>query len=122
MVDGDRRLTYAQLLARRDRWSSALQVLGSQPGDRFAYIASNTHAYLEASYAIPQNAETKQQVAERRKVFLRKWRLKCRAVVDSLEEVGDRLFTFTRFPKERWKSIRPTPSVAGMKSSNDELI
>ena len=27
---------------------------------------------------------------------LRKWRLKCRAVADSLKEAGDRLFTFTR--------------------------
>ncbi len=30
--------------------------------------------------------------------FIRKWRLKCRAVSDSLEQIGDRLFTFTRLP------------------------
>jgi hypothetical protein len=36
----------------------------------------------------------------------RKWRLKCEAVADSLEEAGDKLFTFTRFPKSQWKSIR----------------
>ena len=29
-----------------------------------------------------------------------------RAVADSLEEAGDTLFTFTCFPKSRWKSIR----------------
>jgi hypothetical protein len=29
-----------------------------------------------------------------------------RAVVDSLEEDGDKLFTFTRSPQSQWKSIR----------------
>src|SRR5947207_2337178 len=54
VVDGDLRLTYAQFLERCDRWSSALQALGIQPGDRVAYIAPNTHAHLEAYYAVPQ--------------------------------------------------------------------
>jgi fatty-acyl-CoA synthase len=54
VVDGDVRLTYAQFLARCDRWSSALQALGVQRGDRVAYIAPNTHAHLEAFYAVPQ--------------------------------------------------------------------
>ena len=40
----------------------------------------------------------RREVEARRKAFIRKWRLKCRAVADSLEEAGDRLFTFTRFP------------------------
>ena len=43
--------------------------------------------------------------------FLRKWRLKCRAVADSLEEAGDKLFTFTRFPKSQWRSIRTTDEI-----------
>jgi putative transposase len=42
---------------------------------------------------------------------LRKWRLKCRAVADSLEEAGDRLFTFLRFPENQWRSIRTTNAV-----------
>src|SRR5215813_7051197 len=54
VVDGDLRLTYAQFFDRCDRWSSALQALGSQQGDRVAYIAPNTHAHLEAYYAVPQ--------------------------------------------------------------------
>src|SRR4051794_27741639 len=54
VVDGDLRLTYAQFFERCDRWSSALQALGIQPGDRVAYIAPNTHAHLEAYYAVPQ--------------------------------------------------------------------
>jgi len=54
VVDGDRRFTYAEFLARCDRWSSALQALGVAKGDRVAYIAPNTHAHLESFYAVPQ--------------------------------------------------------------------
>ena len=54
IVDGDLRFTYAQFLERCDRWSSALQILGVKQGDRVAYIAPNTHAHLEAYYAVPQ--------------------------------------------------------------------
>jgi fatty-acyl-CoA synthase len=54
VVDGDRRYTYEQFLARCDRWSSALQRMGVSPGDRVAIIAPNTHAMLESFYAVPQ--------------------------------------------------------------------
>src|SRR5258707_14815092 len=54
VVDGDLRLTYAQFFDRCDRWSSALQQLGVRQGDRFAYLATNTHAQLESFYAVPQ--------------------------------------------------------------------
>ena len=50
-------------------------------------------------------------VARRRTTFLRKWRLKCRAVADSLEEAGDRLFTFTRLDPSQWKSARTTNTI-----------
>jgi fatty-acyl-CoA synthase len=54
VVDGDLRLTYEQLFDRCDRWSAALAGLGVRPGDRVATIAPNTHAQLEAFYAVPQ--------------------------------------------------------------------
>ena len=54
VVDGELRLTYRQFLERCDRWSSALQSMGIRKGDRVAYIAPNTHAHLEAYYAVPQ--------------------------------------------------------------------
>jgi putative transposase len=56
-------------------------------------------------------AATATAVAARRKAFLRKWRLKCRAVADSLEEAGDLLFTFTRLPPSQWKSARTTNAI-----------
>ena len=54
VVDGDLRFTYGEFLSRCDRWSAALQSLGVRQGDRVAYIAPNTHAHLEAYYAVPQ--------------------------------------------------------------------
>ena len=56
-------------------------------------------------------AENAAEVMRRRKLFLAKWRLKCRAVADSLEEAGDRLLTFTRLPISQWKSARTTNSI-----------
>ena len=49
-------------------------------------------------------AEAAADVEARRKA-------KCRAVADSLEEAGDRLFTFTRLPPGQWKSARTTNAI-----------
>ena len=54
---------------------------------------------------------TPAQIESRRKAFIRKWRLKCRAVADSLEEAGDRLFTFTWLPPSQWRSARTTNAI-----------
>src|SRR6185295_4426385 len=54
VVDGGVRWTYRQFFERCDRWSSALQSMGVQKGDRVAYIAPNTHSNLEGYYAVPQ--------------------------------------------------------------------
>jgi putative transposase len=56
-------------------------------------------------------AATREEVERRRKAFIRKWRLKHRAVADSLEEAGDRLFTFTRLPQNQWRSVRTTNAI-----------
>jgi fatty-acyl-CoA synthase len=54
VVDGDGRWSYSEFFDRCDRWSSALETMGVRQGDRVAYIAPNTHAHLEAYYAVPQ--------------------------------------------------------------------
>ena len=56
-------------------------------------------------------ADTAAEIEKRRKAFLRKWKLKCRAVADSLEETGDRLFSFTRLDLSQWKSARTTNAI-----------
>jgi len=48
---------------------------------------------------------------KRRKLFLAKWGLKCRAVAGSLEEAGDKLFAFTRLPPSQWKSARTSNAI-----------
>ncbi len=57
-------------------------------------------------------ADTKQEVEAKRKALIRKWRLKSPALPASLEEAGDKLFTFTRFPKSQWQSIRTSNAIA----------
>ena len=52
-------------------------------------------------------ADAAAEIETRRKAFLRKWRLKCRAVADSLEEAGHRLFTFTRLDPSQWRQRAP---------------
>jgi putative transposase len=56
-------------------------------------------------------ATTAQEVEAKRKAFLRKWRLRCRAVADRLEEAGEALFAFTRLHPSQWKSARTTNAV-----------
>lgn len=53
-------------------------------------------------------AETREAVEHARAGFLRKWRLRCKAVMNSLEEAGDELFTFLQFPPLQWKALRTT--------------
>src|SRR3954464_12290792 len=66
---------------------------------------------VSADYADMIYAAAAQEIEQRRRAFLRKWRLKCRAVADSLEEGGERLFTFTRLPPSQWKSARTTNAI-----------
>jgi putative transposase len=56
-------------------------------------------------------ATTPAEIAARRKAFIRKWRLKHRAIAESLEEAGERLFTFTRLPPSQWRSVRTTNAI-----------
>jgi len=76
-----------------------------------AHAPKRLHDELSNDYRDMIYAETAAEVEVRRKTFLRKWRLKCRAVADSLEEAGDRLFTFTRLPPGQWKSARTTNAI-----------
>ena len=69
------------------------------------------HDELTEDYRDMIYAGTAAEVEARRKTFLRKWRLKCKAVADSLEEAGDRLFTFTRLDPSQWKSARTTNAI-----------
>jgi putative transposase len=66
---------------------------------------------IAADYSDMIYAADAKTVEKRRKAFLAKWRGKCEAVATSLEEAGDRLFTFTRLPVAQWKSVRTTNAI-----------
>jgi putative transposase len=76
-----------------------------------AHAPKKLYDQISADYTDMIYANTAKEVEQKRKAFVRKWRLKCRAVADSLEEAGDRLFTFLRFPQSQWKSIRTTNAI-----------
>ena len=72
---------------------------------------SPLHDELSEDYRDMIYAKTAKEVEMRRKAFLRQWRLKRKAVADSLEEAGDRLFSFTRLDPTQWKSTRTTNAI-----------
>jgi transposase-like protein len=53
-------------------------------------------------------AETAALVEQARQRFVRKWKLQRPAVIECLEEAGDELFTFLRFPRAQWRALRTT--------------
>jgi putative transposase len=69
------------------------------------------HEEITADYTDMIYAATAEEIEERRKAFIRKWRLRHRAVADSLEEAGDALFAFTRLPPSQWRSARTSNAI-----------
>ena len=76
-----------------------------------AHAPERLHEEITADYTDMIYAATCEEIEIRRKAFIRKWRLKHRAVADSLEEAGERLFAFTRLPPSQWKSARTTNAI-----------
>ena len=76
-----------------------------------AHAPERLHEEITADYSDMIYAATREEIEARRKAFIRKWRLKHRAVADSLEEAGERLFAFTRLPPSQWRSVRTTNAI-----------
>ena len=76
-----------------------------------AHAPERLHEEITADYTDMIYAATREEIEARRKAFIRKWRLRHRAVADSLGEAGDRLFTFARLPPSQWKSARTTNAI-----------
>jgi len=76
-----------------------------------SHAPKRLHDELSEDYRDMIYADTAAEVETRRKAVLRKWRLKCKSVADSLEEAADKLFTFTRLPQSQWKSARTTNAI-----------
>jgi putative transposase len=76
-----------------------------------AHAPERLHEEIAADYNDMIYAATPQEIAARRRAFLRKWRVKHRPVADSLEEAGEQLFAFTRLPPTQWRSARTTNAI-----------
>ena len=76
-----------------------------------AHAPDALHDEISADYTDMIYAATAAEVEQRRRAFLRKWRLRCPAVATSLEEAGERLFSFLRLPPSQWRSARTTNAI-----------
>src|SRR5437764_11444024 len=83
-----------------------------------AHAPERLHDEITADYTDMIYAATPEAIAARRTAFIRKWRLRHRAVADSLEEAGDRLFTFTRLTPTQWRSARTTNAIECLHEEN----
>jgi putative transposase len=59
-------------------------------------------------------AESLEVAQGTRQAFLGKWRKLCPGVAASLEEAGENLLTFYRFPESQWRSLRTTNAIERM--------
>jgi transposase-like protein len=66
------------------------------------------HGDLKRDYDAIVYADSLRKASAARRSFVKKWRLLSQEVVRSLEEAGDELLTFHRFPKSQWKCLRTT--------------
>ena len=73
-----------------------------------AHAPERLHDEITEDYNEMIYAKTSEEIEKHRRAFIRKWRLKHEAVANSLEEAGNRLFTFTRLPPSQWRSARTT--------------
>ena len=83
-----------------------------------AHAPQRLHEEVSADYNDMIYATSAAEIEAHRWAFIRKWRLKCKAVADSLEEAGDRLFTFTRLPVSQWRSARTTNAIERLHESS----
>ena len=85
-----------------------------------AHAPERLREEITADYNDMIYAATREEIQARRKAFIRKWRLKHRAVADSLDEAGDRLFTFTRLRPSQWRSVRTTKAIEQLHESSSD--
>jgi transposase-like protein len=76
-----------------------------------AHAPERLRADIVVDYNAMMYSASREEILQRHKAFLRKWRLRFAAVATSLEEAGDRLFTFTALPPMQWRSARTTNAI-----------
>ncbi len=76
-----------------------------------AHAPKHLHDEIKAGFNGMMHAKTAAEVLAKRRAFLAKWKLRCQPVAASLDEAGERLFTFLRYPPEQWRSLRTTNAI-----------
>jgi putative transposase len=106
VVDGNPGL----LVALRTQWPElAIQrCTNHKLRNLLAKAPAHLREELAEDYRRMVYADSREAIEQERARFLRKWRLRCKAVLSSFEEAGDELFTFLRFPQSQWKAVRTT--------------
>src|SRR3712207_501314 len=84
-----------------------------------AHAPEALHDEISADYTDVIYAATPREIEARRRAFLRKWRLKCRAVADSLEEAGERLFPSPVCPRANGNRREPPMLSSGCTRSSN---
>lgn len=72
------------------------------------YVPDHLHEEIKVDFQKIVYAESLEDAKQAYDRFVQKWRKRCEGVVKSLEEAGDELLTFFKFPKSQWKSLRTT--------------
>ena len=73
-----------------------------------AHAPKRLHEELREDYHDIVYAEDEQAARRAWLKFTTKWKKRCPAVAESLEEAGSELLTFYRFPESQWKGLRTT--------------
>jgi putative transposase len=76
-----------------------------------AHAPKHLHDEIKAEFNDMMHAKTAAEILAKRRAFLATWKLRCQPVTASLEEAGERLFTFLCYPPEQWRSLRTTNAI-----------
>jgi transposase-like protein len=79
-----------------------------------AKAPKHTHEAVREEYHGIVYAERLEVARQAREAFLLKWKKQCPGVAASLEEGGENLLTFYRFPESQWRSLRTTNAIERM--------
>jgi putative transposase len=79
-----------------------------------AKAPKHTHEAVREEYHRIVYGETLAAAEKAREAFLLKWKKQCPGVAASLEEAGENLLTFYRFPESQWLSLRTTNAIERM--------
>lgn len=66
------------------------------------------HEELRRDFRALTHGESAEEIKDAHGKFLAKWKKLCAEVAKSLEEAGEELLTFTKYPQSQWKALRTT--------------